>query len=550
MSPANCIKRKLAYLAGSLNISARAAASEAMRGFTSSVIRTAFEFADEHPNVVHIPEQIFQGVSRVNIANELIAGARVLVDRALSGLTTIPVTLQMDAGTIYHHHFLNYVVSAPDQAPFLIRSEFRHSFDQFAYAEITNDVISEIAGHGVTVAGVVADNLVAQQAGLRLLVDESEDEMVRQLVICPCANHTLNLVFQSEIKENMDLQEHLDVFRQFQHIMRKGNAIRQYGKTCPNFPETRWFYICEVLRWIIHESTEDELVPWLMTCVAQYRNNEVGMALRQLADPDFRQGKIPEWIDKLHSVVSVLETLSLKFESRNCALWMVVPLVESAKCELLRKSDEENVEWIRELALSLTRRLIARFRQTFNREAAIAAYLLSPEGRIVYRGIPPGQTRNEWQSELLPLTAEQILSGSHGETGSDDLEMNDDNEELDRKEMANLLVAETEGHEKSGLYDTEIDQLKEIGIAEFGRDSSKVQDPDCVPDCNGLCWDENVPHSYKEELENLRRRSRDELNEPVFVDMPRAASCYLRDLALRFKIPGDIDMVIPDLLVQ
>jgi hypothetical protein len=77
---------------------------------------------------------------------------------------------------------------------------------------------------------------------------------------------------------------------------------------------------------------------------------------------DFREGHIPEWVDKLVSVIAVLETLSQKSESRKCTLWMIVPLVEAAKRDLLSKADSKDLELIHELALNLAFRLTARLR--------------------------------------------------------------------------------------------------------------------------------------------------------------------------------------------
>jgi hypothetical protein len=51
-------------------------------------------------------------------------------------------------------------------------------------------------------------------------------------------------------------------------------------------------------------------------------------------------------------VIVVLETLSQKFEPRNCALWMIVTLVGAGKRDLLLKADSEDLTSIYELALA------------------------------------------------------------------------------------------------------------------------------------------------------------------------------------------------------
>jgi hypothetical protein len=546
MTSGNELRRKLAYLAGKLNISARAVASETMDQFVLFIVKRTLKFVEENPAGFHDPAEIFTGTSRANIAMDLIAGAKVLVDRALANLATCAVTLQMDAGTIHHHHFLDYVVSFPQQDPFLIRSEFRDSFDRFAYAEVTSDVISELSSHGVTVAAITADNLIAQQVGLRLMIEESPDPAVRRCVICLCANHTLNLVFQCELKSNLVLQDHLGSFREFQRIMRTGSAIRQYGKMCPTFPETRWFYISEVMHWVIREAKESELIPFLMTCIAQ--KNDVGKALKgeALRGTEFRHGRIPEWIDKVHSVIAILETLSKKFESRQCGLWMVVPLIERAKSDLLERADAEEVEWIRDLAYSLALRLTARFRQTFNSEAAIAAYLLSSEGRIKFSapGRPLPQRGLGWFNHelLLPHTAEEVIENERTKDYCEDLEIRIGDKELTKEEMAELLVKEPEGVGVS----VDDNNPEEISIAEFA--TQEVQDPDHVPDYGPIYREESAPGSYKEELEFLRQATRSNLDRPVFKDLLVTASHFLCDFASRFEFADEMD--VPDLLLR
>jgi hypothetical protein len=446
------VNRKLAYVAAKLHMSARSAASEEMHDFLDSIIELAFDFADSNPHVIHVPSQICQRIHRGKMADEIIAVANSLVEHSLGSLETCGVTLQMDAGTIFHHHFLDYVVSFPETTPFLIRCEYRDSFDQWDYADITRDVILELKHHGVSVASVVGDNLAAQQAGLRYMIEQSDDAAVNRIVICPCANHTLNLVFQAEIAENGLLQKALAVIRKFQRIMRSRSVVRQYGKMCPDFPETRWFYICEVLRWIVNEARGSDLVAWLMQCIEE--GNAVGLAMGNdiFQGTDFSNGQVPEWIDKLLSVISVLEKLSDRLESRQCQLWMIVPLVESAKRDLLAMADLMDVEWIQELAVNLTLKLMARFRRTFNKNAAIAASLLSPEGRMKSEsvGIPRTEKRGGWYSEeaFRPLTAEEVMTDLKKEKDAlrdpDDIELKDN---IARTDVEELLLIDKEGED-------------------------------------------------------------------------------------------------------
>jgi hypothetical protein len=376
------VLRHLSILAARLNISARAATSEPMTEFITAVIATTLAYVDAHPDHAHEPSQIFRPVSDKTLTGDLLSAADQAVLEKISRLRSAPITIQMDAGTILRHHFLNYVVSCPGFKPFLVHSEFHDTFSQVDYSVITTRVIEDLLEKGVTIAGVVADNLFCQQAGLRLMTASSQDPRIKGLIILPCVNHILNLVLRNSIDELEEFAAHIRTIQVFQGIMRKNAVIRQYGKVCPTFPETRWMYVCGLLNWILAES--DELMPFILQCIED--RNEIGELLRET---EFCEG-IPAWVQPLQQSLHILEELSLQFESRKASLWMVVPLLEVGKIKLLanRVKGISQFDWIRDLVIDLARRLIARFRTTFNAPAATAAYFLSNEGRMKCRESP------------------------------------------------------------------------------------------------------------------------------------------------------------------
>jgi hypothetical protein len=244
---------------------------------------------------------------------------------------------------------------------------------------------------------------------LKFFDQSAADPRIKGLVILQCVNHILNLVLRNSIAANVEFAGHIRSLRVFQGIMRKNPVIRQYGKVCPDFPDSRWMYVCGVLNWIVTES--DELTPFILQCIED--GNEIGDLF---AETEFSEG-VPAWVAPLQTSLEILEQLSLQFESRKVALWMVVPLLEHARIKLLGNRIRGIVvfEWIQDLLLGLSRRLIARFRTTFNAPAAIAAYLLSNEGRVLsgespgLAGIPFPVSLSEPLSEhLQPATDIQI----------------------------------------------------------------------------------------------------------------------------------------------
>jgi hypothetical protein len=89
-----------------------------------------------------------------------------LILEKIRRLRSSPVTIQIDAGTILYHHFLNYVVSRPSLRPCLFHIEFHDTLAQVDYSTLRTTIVEQLLEKGVIVAGIVADNLFCQQSGL------------------------------------------------------------------------------------------------------------------------------------------------------------------------------------------------------------------------------------------------------------------------------------------------------------------------------------------------------------------------------------------------
>jgi hypothetical protein len=78
------------------------------------------------------------------------------------------------------------------------------------------------------------------------------------------------------IEGNEEFTANIRPIKTIPRVMQKNAAIRQYGKACPDFPETRWMYACEALNWILTERGES--VPFIVQCIEN--RNEIGELLR------------------------------------------------------------------------------------------------------------------------------------------------------------------------------------------------------------------------------------------------------------------------------
>jgi hypothetical protein len=256
------------------------------------------------------------------------------------------------------------------------------------------NVIRDLNKSGVEVAAVVADNLRCQQLGLENMVAEKD---FSQILILPCANHTLNFVFTDTMKSSMLLRRWAKHLKCLQTLLRKRPFLREFRKLCALYPEHRWIYIFDLIAWI--DINKTELMPIVIAFIA--RGDKL---IESIGLEEWAQG-IPPWFAFMKSLLCPLKRLSLHLESRKASLWMIVPLVQDTVNELralYEATDAQDVDR-RKLVETLAFELIVRFRTTFNSRAARTAYVLSSLGRKAIRANsawlvrgPEEQERHHW----------------------------------------------------------------------------------------------------------------------------------------------------------
>jgi hypothetical protein len=369
--------RNLAVLCGRLNISTRAGTSEAMRDFIDNIIHITLQFAEAHPHILHSEHRIFHPVCAHSLGDYIVSAAdserTAMLERYAEKRFA---TLALDAGSIVHLHFVNFVVSRTDLEPLFFRSVVKETFNHRKYGNLCRKVVTQLKDSGVFVAGIVADNLPCQQLGIRNLVSTPG---FMDIVVLPCANHTLNLVFTATLKTNPLLQAWSCDVKALQTILRKREMVRKLQRLCPLFPEHRWIYIFDVLKWI--ETNSESFMEEIVRMIEQ------GDTLIGSINLEAWSYGIPDWFPFLETLLRPLKRLSLQLESRKASLWMIVPLVQEAVDELKKLYIATNPEEkeMRGLIIDLTYRLVVRFRGTFNSEAACAAFALSSFGRKILR---------------------------------------------------------------------------------------------------------------------------------------------------------------------
>jgi hypothetical protein len=386
-----------------------------MHGFLESIVRISMHFAETHPDFVHCPEQVLSPISANTLSRLILSTSE---EEKMQSLRLFEekqfATLMLDAGTIVHLHFVNFVLTRPEFSPLLVQTYTSQRLDSESYQGMCADTIDELALSNVIVTGIVADNLPCQQLALKRLVD---DPRFAAISILPCGNYTLNLVFTSTLKTSEFLSHCSKSLRAFQVFVRKPEFLRRYQKICPTLPDHRWIYTYDIVQWIRHH---DDIIP-VMTQLFE-------------ADPEFASSVnltewdhgTPHWLFHLENLLAPLAKLSLQLESRKTALWQIVPMVEEAVTALQAvhaTAPLRDMGDYAETVVALTYRLIARFRVTFNAEAAIAAWVLSGQGRSEVRWANRGFA-TEGPSEPCSRSSalEEILEnyqGDHAKPGDD-----------------------------------------------------------------------------------------------------------------------------------
>jgi hypothetical protein len=201
-----------------------------MTELITALIAAALKCIEAHPGQAREAYQIFKPVTGTTLSQDMLCAADQAILGKIKRLHSSTVTIQMDAGTILRHQSLNYVVICPHLRSFLFHAEFRNIFAEGEYVVITTCVLEESLENGVVIAGVVADHLFYQQAGLRSRTESVQDARIKGLIVLACANHIFNLVLRNGIEGNEELATHLGSIKILQDPCENIQPFANMGK--------------------------------------------------------------------------------------------------------------------------------------------------------------------------------------------------------------------------------------------------------------------------------------------------------------------------------
>jgi hypothetical protein len=356
------IQDSVALMAGRLNVSARAAASEPMHQFWSELISVGSALHALYPDFQASNISTF---SAATVSASLIEQAKNLFRREMESVaeTMRFVNICVDSGTVLRFCAVHSVLTNPNY-------EFTRHFETLekgdlgadGYAAFFRETVKEVREYHLEVCGIVIDNCPAQVKGLRQFIDEDKQGIIH----VPCFCHMANLVFAHTVKR----PEFSDVMKQIKNLVdqfRSKDACVNMRGRCPAISETRWCYLENCLHWLL------------------VRKEAVNITLVGLG-----KSEMGVEIDIVYRVFLPLKLFCQAAESNTTTLADVLEMVEEAMVEWSNVLD-----WISQLdgsgrrfGMWMINCVTSHFSVRLKRNAwddVITAFCLTPLGRYCIR---------------------------------------------------------------------------------------------------------------------------------------------------------------------
>ena len=301
-----------------------------------------------------------------------------------------------------------------DRRPLVWSVEDCRSWNADKYERYLVKVISDLQAKcpHVLIGGIVHDRLAAQEKAVAAIVGG----MFRDLAIIdvPCYNHMTNLVFIDGYRDSDTLRLMVENVLCWQRVLRTAQARESMGKVCPNVPRTRWYYIVDLLHFILTNRS----------MIETFLLKNIDQVSEQLAmnDDVVLITDIPRDFEILMLILKPLHDLSLILEHQGTTLPYIIPLCEMIIKKWARDANdyksiltEEHREALRIVIINFLARLFANAY-----DEATAAFLLS------YRGIerPFGDDETQTTGDVSGFVHDcQTDIDAHSGTVSQEKEM-------------------------------------------------------------------------------------------------------------------------------
>jgi hypothetical protein len=374
------IRKLTAEFVSATNLSCRQAASPAMHKFILALLQLgASTPRDQYNHVVDMSTR-FCEFNDKNLAHHIQMQSIESYRKALSNLQNYHfVNLIVDAGTVLKIKTIPCLLTNPfcDDPPVLLDLKENTNFGTEQYGDMFQELIVKVETEGLILSSVVIDNLRAQSSGLDMILAGNDAPIIH----VKCFAHLANLVLSDTKKARQgNFNRVFDKLTEIQNELRTIEFKLCAGKRCPKFVETRWFYMVDVLAFILQYRVK--IREFLSS-----RNNQSSLS------------DIPQEVFELHAILCPFSCFVNAVEARKCSIAYIIPLVRGLFSALGDVREILRTDTARTILRDMTIRLLARLSLN-NVDEAIAAYTLTPAGRAELRELERGfRTRNA-QSEI------------------------------------------------------------------------------------------------------------------------------------------------------
>lgn len=372
------------------------------------------------------------------------------------------VCLAMDAGSVLKTKSVYSVLTNPWESALPVICEIfnNDNYNAIQYELFVDAQLQRLFGTNVICCGVISDNLAAQVSGIRECLSNASDKRKQIISHIPCFAHMINLVFVNVMTRLQSLKTLTQEICSVGVTLRKPIMAGLIGTLCPVICRTRWLYIADVLAWILKRRRS------LNSMFLKARKTR-NVQLRRLVEEELPY-QIPEEYIQLFQVLLPLKLFCLRVERTDARLCDIPPLVRGV-VDMYRSIDWKSLsERIREVGKCLLASFMSRV-SCNARDESVAAYLLSPVGRMEIRKSFAG-LRTRGSESKLDYTVPKLNDDIPPLLNVDDevvLTWNDESMDVDTKDE--------EEEQGSDISDEETPDIEELGlnqVVETGEDAS------------------------------------------------------------------------------
>ena len=272
------------------------------------------------------------------------------------------INIKIDAGTVLNSHVTHAIADSPwgNLVPWVLDVQANCRWDTSNYEQFLIQHLQTISRvPNLCVCSVVHDNLAAQSNAVATVL--STWDSVPRILDIPCFNHMANLVFKDSVDSCYQLESLLTEVKKWQSL------FQELGLPSPPVPETRWFYVVELIEAILRSQNLEEVL-----------EAHPDVAARILGDREIK--KVPPSFFMLYDILEPMYTLSKSLECQNTRLCHIIPLIRRCmqRWRDLITTPPSDVALV--IINSLISNLLARLRANAFEEI-VTAYVLSIKGK-------------------------------------------------------------------------------------------------------------------------------------------------------------------------